>query len=162
MKTCPVCQARSFDDAEVCYGCLHRFSETEVPDPTSASASNQTETPAPTSAAVLNQTESPSATPVAALNQTEQTLGQTDASPDQTQETPGSSVVTVPLSARMGHVSSPRAESTSPVMHDGFFLLATLSCDQESGTIRLELPWPIAKGANPADCSTQATATLPS
>lgn len=25
MKTCPICQARAFDDAEVCYGCLHRF-----------------------------------------------------------------------------------------------------------------------------------------
>lgn len=25
MKTCPVCQAKAFDDAEVCYGCLHRF-----------------------------------------------------------------------------------------------------------------------------------------
>lgn len=146
MKTCPVCQARSFDDAEVCYGCLHRFSETEAPDPSPAAASNQT--------------EAPSATLVAASNQTEQTLRQTDASPDQTQETPGSSVVTVPLSARMGDASSPRAESTSPVMHDGFFLLATLSCDQESGTIRLELPWPIVKGTNPADCSTQATATL--
>lgn len=25
MKTCPVCQARAFDDAEVCYGCMHHF-----------------------------------------------------------------------------------------------------------------------------------------
>lgn len=25
MKTCPICHAKSFDDAEVCYGCLHRF-----------------------------------------------------------------------------------------------------------------------------------------
>ncbi len=25
MKTCPVCGAKAFDDAEVCYGCLHRF-----------------------------------------------------------------------------------------------------------------------------------------
>ena len=25
MKECPVCKAGSFDDAEVCYGCLHRF-----------------------------------------------------------------------------------------------------------------------------------------
>ncbi len=25
MKTCPVCRARTFEDAEVCYGCLHRF-----------------------------------------------------------------------------------------------------------------------------------------
>ena len=27
MKTCPICGARAFDDAEVCYGCLHRFSD---------------------------------------------------------------------------------------------------------------------------------------
>lgn len=25
MKTCPICQARCFDDMEVCYGCMHRF-----------------------------------------------------------------------------------------------------------------------------------------
>lgn len=25
MKTCPICRARTFDDAEVCYGCMHRF-----------------------------------------------------------------------------------------------------------------------------------------
>lgn len=25
MKVCPVCRAKAFDDAEVCYGCLHRF-----------------------------------------------------------------------------------------------------------------------------------------
>lgn len=25
MKECPVCKAGSFDDAEICYGCLHRF-----------------------------------------------------------------------------------------------------------------------------------------
>ena len=25
MKTCPVCGAGAFDDAEVCFGCLHRF-----------------------------------------------------------------------------------------------------------------------------------------
>ncbi|MEG1166655.1 MAG: hypothetical protein RSD93_01200, partial [Gordonibacter sp.] len=25
MKTCPVCHARTFDDAEVCYGCMHRY-----------------------------------------------------------------------------------------------------------------------------------------
>lgn len=25
MKACPVCGARAFDDAEVCYGCLHQF-----------------------------------------------------------------------------------------------------------------------------------------
>jgi hypothetical protein len=25
MKTCPYCQSVSFDDSEVCYGCLYRF-----------------------------------------------------------------------------------------------------------------------------------------
>ncbi len=25
MKMCPVCKAVSFDDADICYGCLHRF-----------------------------------------------------------------------------------------------------------------------------------------
>ena len=25
MRVCPVCHARAFDDAEVCYGCMHRF-----------------------------------------------------------------------------------------------------------------------------------------
>ena len=29
MKVCPVCHARAFDDAEVCYGCMHRFSGKE-------------------------------------------------------------------------------------------------------------------------------------
>ena len=27
MKTCPICMARAFDDADVCYGCLHRFDQ---------------------------------------------------------------------------------------------------------------------------------------
>ena len=27
MKTCPICHAKAFDDAETCYGCLHRFGE---------------------------------------------------------------------------------------------------------------------------------------
>lgn len=27
MKICPVCNARCFDDMEVCYGCLHRFAQ---------------------------------------------------------------------------------------------------------------------------------------
>lgn len=31
MKTCPICGARAFDDAAVCYGCLHRFADEEVP-----------------------------------------------------------------------------------------------------------------------------------
>ena len=25
MKTCPVCKAVAFDDAEICYGCLYRY-----------------------------------------------------------------------------------------------------------------------------------------
>lgn len=25
MKACPICAAKAFDDAEVCFGCLHRF-----------------------------------------------------------------------------------------------------------------------------------------
>ena len=25
MKTCPVCQANAFDDADMCYGCLYKF-----------------------------------------------------------------------------------------------------------------------------------------
>ncbi len=29
MKTCPVCSATTFDDMEVCYGCLHRFGSEE-------------------------------------------------------------------------------------------------------------------------------------
>lgn len=29
MKECPVCRAVSFDDAQVCYGCLHRFAPGE-------------------------------------------------------------------------------------------------------------------------------------
>ena len=27
MKTCPVCNALAFDDASMCYGCLHTFDE---------------------------------------------------------------------------------------------------------------------------------------
>ena len=30
MKTCPTCGARAFDDAEVCFGCLHRYEEEPV------------------------------------------------------------------------------------------------------------------------------------
>ena len=29
MRVCPVCHARGLDDAEVCYGCMHRFSGKE-------------------------------------------------------------------------------------------------------------------------------------
>ena len=31
MKSCPICGARAFDDAAVCYGCLHRFADEEAP-----------------------------------------------------------------------------------------------------------------------------------
>lgn len=31
MKTCPRCQSITFDDMEVCYGCLHRFKAEEPP-----------------------------------------------------------------------------------------------------------------------------------
>lgn len=27
MKSCPVCKATTFDDMEICFGCLHRFGE---------------------------------------------------------------------------------------------------------------------------------------
>ncbi|WP_087881572.1 hypothetical protein [Arabiibacter massiliensis] len=33
MKTCPICHARAFDDAEVCFGCLHRFADEPRPVP---------------------------------------------------------------------------------------------------------------------------------
>ena len=29
MKQCPICGASAFDDARVCYGCLHRFDSDE-------------------------------------------------------------------------------------------------------------------------------------
>lgn len=31
MKTCPICGARAFDDAGVCFGCLHRFEAAPLP-----------------------------------------------------------------------------------------------------------------------------------
>lgn len=46
MKTCPVCRAGAFDDAEVCYGCLHRFSQGDAQAfvaPSVASAPNSSE-----------------------------------------------------------------------------------------------------------------------
>lgn len=30
MKECPVCSAVTFDDMDVCYGCLHRFDEADA------------------------------------------------------------------------------------------------------------------------------------
>ena len=32
MKTCPICHAKTFDDARICFGCLHDFSK-PVADP---------------------------------------------------------------------------------------------------------------------------------
>ena len=29
MKTCPICHSGAFDDARICYGCLHRFTDEE-------------------------------------------------------------------------------------------------------------------------------------
>lgn len=33
MRVCPVCHARAFDDAEICYGCMYRFSGKEAAAP---------------------------------------------------------------------------------------------------------------------------------
>lgn len=30
MKECPICKAKAFDDAVICYGCLHSFNGAEV------------------------------------------------------------------------------------------------------------------------------------
>lgn len=30
MKQCPICQSIAFDDAEICFGCLHDFSGDEA------------------------------------------------------------------------------------------------------------------------------------
>lgn len=38
MKACPVCGARAFDDAEVCYGCLHQFGSEDARVPAPAAA----------------------------------------------------------------------------------------------------------------------------
>lgn len=27
MKACPICKSMSFDDMEICFGCMHRFGE---------------------------------------------------------------------------------------------------------------------------------------
>lgn len=32
VKQCPICGASAFDDARVCYGCLHRFDSDEPQD----------------------------------------------------------------------------------------------------------------------------------
>lgn len=48
MKTCPICGARAFDDAEVCYGCLHRYEGADmgVPGPVAPVAPPGPATPA--------------------------------------------------------------------------------------------------------------------
>ena len=49
MKVCPVCRAVAFDDATVCYGCLHDFAregEDREPLPTSGVPLNAEELPA--------------------------------------------------------------------------------------------------------------------
>ena len=33
MRVCPVCHARAFDDAEICYGCMYRFGGKETAAP---------------------------------------------------------------------------------------------------------------------------------
>ena len=30
MKVCPVCKSGAFDDAQVCYGCMHKFTKADV------------------------------------------------------------------------------------------------------------------------------------
>ena len=32
MKTCPICQAVAFDDARICFGCMHRYDDPAGPD----------------------------------------------------------------------------------------------------------------------------------
>lgn len=54
MKICPVCAARAFDDAPICYGCLHRFAEGEggavrEKGPLAGSSAAQGVEPAPSS-----------------------------------------------------------------------------------------------------------------
>lgn len=44
MKVCPVCNSKCFDDMEVCFGCLHRFTEDDAVD-VAVGASCQNESP---------------------------------------------------------------------------------------------------------------------
>ena len=39
MKTCPICQAVAFDDARICFGCMHRYDD---PDDCDASQESPT------------------------------------------------------------------------------------------------------------------------
>ena len=49
MKACPICAAKAFDDAEVCYGCLYRFERSSgvlrVSDVPDASANRRVHVP---------------------------------------------------------------------------------------------------------------------
>lgn len=47
MKTCPVCHARAFDDAQMCFGCLHRFDESPQPVATARPAGRPQPAPCP-------------------------------------------------------------------------------------------------------------------
>lgn len=35
MKECPICQAVAFDDAKICYNCLHHYCDQSAPPPSS-------------------------------------------------------------------------------------------------------------------------------
>ncbi len=60
MKECPICKAGSFDDAEVCYGCLHRFEPGEGAKAAAAAPTGPTLPPAAvTSKPVQSGTMSP-------------------------------------------------------------------------------------------------------
>ncbi len=43
MKSCPICHMRSFDDMELCYGCLHRFTTNTEPQHTQVQETQETE-----------------------------------------------------------------------------------------------------------------------
>lgn len=45
MKTCPVCHSAAFDDAEVCYGCLHPFGVGDSDEPAATKQNRDGETP---------------------------------------------------------------------------------------------------------------------
>lgn len=50
MKACPICSAQAFDDAEVCYGCLHRFTDAAQGCPAAASRESDRSASAPAAA----------------------------------------------------------------------------------------------------------------
>jgi hypothetical protein len=58
MKTCPFCQSLTFDDMEVCYGCMHRFE----PPANNVNASASVDAGGP---ALQQQQEGPAAQPAA-------------------------------------------------------------------------------------------------